>query len=783
MPKYQVTAPDGTKYEVTAPDGATQEQAIAYVQAQHHGQNAAAQPDMPTQTLPDTNVVAQDQPSLGRQLLNSTLQAGGNVVKGVGSLADLPIDALNAGVAKFGGPENYFQTIHGLTDKGLQASGVPQPSSPTERVIGRVEQGLGGLVGGMGLGGAMSSSASPVARAVGTALQSHPGAQLASAAAGATAGGVAHEAGAGPKTEMALSLLGGLAPSTVTDGIPAAVRAAFRGGEAGRQTVQSNLENFAAAGTTPTVGQATENVRTRGLESLLSKTPGAVGLSASRAAAKADEIGQGLDNLASTLSKKKTAMQAGLSVNHGVTGPAGFVQTTKKVANALYDKLGQHINPGQRVDVGNTMQALQDLNAAIPGAPALSKFFQNAKIMGIEDAFKNDTQGIKAVLTRPGMQEKADALRAQFQADAARQRASLESQAQAQATENARLESLNLKPNTAPMTKAQIDAQVPSSEAIDAKVNDFLKSQVDSKIPYEALKKIRTLVGDEIDNSSIMSDVPRSKWKAVYAALSKDLEASATTPEAKQALSRANGYFKARLGRMEILDSAIEKNGGPEKVFKGLFSGAQDGNTTLRAVFQSIPKDAQKDLAAAFLRKMGRATAGNQTAEGEQFSANTFLTNWNKISPEAKATVFGRFGPQFSADMEKIAKVASNLRDGSRYLANPSGSAVTGAQLGTVGAFVMSLLNGHIPTAATIAGGTAWANLSARVMTNPSFVRWLAQRADAPVLSLPAQIQALQIQAQKQGDQDLSDAAKELKKVYQSNNGKANQDQWGGQHK
>ncbi|MEH6420974.1 hypothetical protein [Pseudomonas sp. CGJS7] len=120
----------------------------------------------------------------------------------------------------------------------------------------------------------------------------------------------------------------------------------------------------------------------------------------------------------------------------------------------------------------------------------------------------------------------------------------------------------------------------------------------------------------------LMQDVPRSQWKALYGALSEDVRAAADAagPAAKQAFSRANAYYRARVDRIEAIEHVIEKAGGPEKVYRAAVSGTEDGGTTLRAVMQSLPEDGRKVLASAVLRKMGRAVNSQQNDVGDAFS-------------------------------------------------------------------------------------------------------------------------------------------------------------------
>lgn len=280
-------------------------------------------------------------------------------------------------------------------------------------------------------------------------------------------------------------------------------------------------------------------------------------------------------------------------------------------------------------------------------------------------------------------------------------------------------------------------------------------------LPYKALKDLRTMVGEEMAGAPFGGDVSSAVWKRLYAALSKDLEAAATGagPKAKAAFDRANHYHSAGMKRIDVISSVIEKNGGPEAVFRAATGGTKEGATTLRAVMQSLPDDARKMLSASVLRRMGRATAGRQDDLGETFSTETFLTNWNSMSPQAKAVLFDRYGAGFRADMDTVARVAANLRAGSKVFQNPSGTGQAVVQTTTAATAVLSLLQGRVDIAAGIGGGVATANLTARLMTNPRFVKWLAKTTQAPPKALPALI--TQLEAGSQDEKELARALRE----------------------
>jgi len=451
------------------------------------------------------------------------------------------------------------------------------------------------------------------------------------------------------------------------------IRYLLRGGAANIPAMRDTIDTFKAAGTTPSVGQATQRSIGRVAESASSKIVGGYGVMQKAADTQASQIGDQVTRLANQLSRDADPFNAGLTIEKGLKGPGGFMDRFKQGQRALYDKLDSFIPTNTRVPVSNTQRALSEMNEDIQSAPALSAWFKNAKIRGIESDLTADAT--RGNLPWPSRQQ----------------------------------------PGT---------------------------------LPYVAVKKLRTLVGNELSDASMASDVPRSQWKTLYGALSQDMnDAAAATgnPAAVNAMKSANAFSAAGHAQIDnILDRVARKGASPEQIFEAATNPAsmRAGSTKIAGVMSSL-KPAERDVvASAVLRRMGLAKPGAQNAEGDVFSTSTFLSNWSSMSPAAKDALFSTgTNAKLRPSLDAIAKVASNIKTGAKIFANPSGTAPSEALIRTG----IGLIN-PVTTVPTLVGMGA-AHVTARMMTNPRFVDWLAQalrfRPDMIPVRLPALLNAL----------------------------------------
>jgi len=282
-------------------------------------------------------------------------------------------------------------------------------------------------------------------------------------------------------------------------------------------------------------------------------------------------------------------------------------------------------------------------------------------------------------------------------------------------------------------------------------------------LPLESVRTLRSRIGEKLGQFQMDSDFPRAELLRLYGALSEDIKTvvDASGPQAKSAFDRANAYTKDLHNKIDLLQPIIDR-ATPERVFAAAMGGQKADTTILRTVMDALPDDARREFAGAFLNKMGRAVSSGQNLEGNVFSTETFLTNWDKLGTEPKNLLFGKFGDSFKNDMNKIAKATDIMRRGSQQYRNPSGTAARNVQAYTVGGAVTLALSAPlalIPLAKSAIG----LNLAARALTNPKFVRALAKRYDAPTSALPAFISTLATQADKEDDQDLREISDALR--------------------
>lgn len=740
----------------------------------------------------------------GKSASRRGLELGGrSVLQGIGGLVGaLGGDAFNGFVVdpvrKLFHGEGEFQPTAPYRDVGARIAdelGLYAPQDKRERVLGDIGEGLTGTGLTLGAGGLANTLAKGGATALaplGELLTAQPVQQVIGTALGTGASSNVRENGGGTGAQIAAALAGGMAPGAVTAGGGAMVRGAARGRSGA--DMQQVIDDFAELGATPSVGQATGSRFLQGAENVLGGGPTSAGVIGRFVEKQADDIGTGLRAQADGLKKNASAEAAGRAIERGIEGPGGFRENFKGKQQQLYDRLDTYIPGDSRIGVNNTRESIGALNAPIDGAPNTSRLFQNARIRGVGEALEQDLaiptdaqKSLDDALTklddlynsRDGAMQEAGKFKA-FENEQANKGSNFYpvpgmprfpgrySEFPTRAGEAAgAADDANMMAGSALSRAQQIEDTLGNLRDAAAATN--------GRLPYQAIKKLRTLVGQELDDAGLMSDFPRSKWTALYGSLSKDLEAAATEagPEALQAFRRANTYTRAGMDRMELISRVVDAKGGPEKIFQSVMAGTKDGATTLRAVMRSLPDVAQrKALTAAVIKRMGLATKGQQDMAGEQFSAASFLTNWNGVSKEAKQTLFNGYGPGFAKDMDTIARVAENIKTGSKVMANPSGTANRAASYGYVTALIGSLFADPtmVSTTGLIGGGVA-ANAVARGMTNPKFVKWLARETQAPRGSAIASLNALRNIANDSKDDELLTIYGELKDASEKDDG------------
>lgn len=218
-------------------------------------------------------------------------------------------------------------------------------------------------------------------------------------------------------------------------------------------------------------------------------------------------------------------------------------------------------------------------------------------------------------------------------------------------------------------------------------------------------------------------------------------------PDAEKALKTHDRYVRlfrnsegGRVPPSETLEKIIQTD-TDAKAFNLAMSGSKDSGQQLLRLRTMFKPEEWDIVSASVLDNLGRAKAGQRAGEmlGEElsdFSANSFLTNWNNLSPSAKTALFGgkRYA-ELKQPLDDLVNVTNALRDADKMknYSNTARSLLTGLGFATIGAGVGFAGNGDVGSNAVesvlTAAGSSY--VAGKLLTSPKFVNWLTQSVNA----------------------------------------------------
>jgi hypothetical protein len=247
---------------------------------------------------------------------------------------------------------------------------------------------------------------------------------------------------------------------------------------------------------------------------------------------------------------------------------------------------------------------------------------------------------------------------------------------------------------------------------------------------FEDLRALRTWVRTAQRDPNLRQGIDDASLQSLERALTADIMTNAESlagPQAAARLRRADQYYAAgseRIKRaLQPFDDAKSGESAYQRIVQAAGSGASADAQKLVSLKRSLNSEEWGDVAANVIADLGKPSAG-VAGMGETFSASSFLTNYEKLSPRAREVLFGSVGgggpaaSSLKAELDNLAFVVGQLKQVQKG-ANTSNTFVSAQSVGTVGGLVTN-------TPATVAALGSMAG-AGEFLTNPAFVRWLAR--------------------------------------------------------
>lgn len=267
-----------------------------------------------------------------------------------------------------------------------------------------------------------------------------------------------------------------------------------------------------------------------------------------------------------------------------------------------------------------------------------------------------------------------------------------------------------------------------------------LKGDIGNGVKVSGMRDARTSLSQGVYDGKLRSNQEKAIYKSVIDALSTDIEAGLSAAGRKDALNMFKVADKAWRERIEYIDTILEPVigkgrsgedvlGAVERMARGKSGGVQ----RLSGLLKELPDEEAANIRATIVDRLGRARAGQQDAEGGQFSAGTFLTRWNEMSPKGKIALFGN--GELRQNLDDIARLADATKQTGKYA---SFSNTPAGILGNAG--IIAATGMTSPKAAMLAAVVQFG--TGRLMASPRFTSLLARAPNNPK-AMPSYIEQL----------------------------------------
>ena len=249
---------------------------------------------------------------------------------------------------------------------------------------------------------------------------------------------------------------------------------------------------------------------------------------------------------------------------------------------------------------------------------------------------------------------------------------------------------------------------------------------------YAAAVRLRSQIGRRLRNAGLVSDITTGELKQLYGALSEDIGRTIETtggPQARQLWDQSRRMWRREMRVFEEDLERIAEMVDPARAAQLVSRSPR----TLHIIRRRVSPETYDTLVSATFNQLGEAVNRAQNASGTVFSLETFLTNWNKLGAQSREALLA--GPRYAQAREglnALARQASRAREINQRISNASGTARGLADITAAGAIPVGLAMGKVWPAVAAGLAVGGSAASAKLMTNPQFLRWMNQAIRVP---------------------------------------------------